>query len=298
MERYYEDMFDDELLSMMLMDRSSNHNIIWATDDYSSLGVGFQCWNQITLSAITGENKFLIKPRTKKTKESQIARSRQKAEVFTPSWICNKQNNLVDSAWFNSECIFNTETGITWIATPGVIDFSTALGKSWKDYIWDIRLEISCGEAPYLVSRYDTVSGEPIAVHQRIGLLDRKLRIVNENTNNEQEWLKWTAEAYKSTYGYDWQGDNVFLARGNLLITFIEYYIDKFGVSPKKKYLYTIADILSWNIWQMDGMKYTIPNCTCVENIESECNMHNTIRCTIKDWKTNTIVEFASVLKR
>jgi hypothetical protein len=39
-------------------------------------------------------------------------------------------------------------------------------------------MEISCGEAPYLVSRYDTVSGNIISVDDRIGLLDRKLRVV------------------------------------------------------------------------------------------------------------------------
>ena len=49
------------------------------------------------------------------------------------------------------------------------------------------RLEISCGEAPYLVSRYDTVMGETIPISQRIGLLDRKLRVVSENTDTEEQ---------------------------------------------------------------------------------------------------------------
>lgn len=44
------------------------------------------------------------------------------------------------------------------------------------------RIEISCGEAPYLVSRYDTVTGEFIELLSRIVLLDRKLRVVTENT--------------------------------------------------------------------------------------------------------------------
>ncbi|MEE3499435.1 MAG: restriction endonuclease subunit M, partial [Ruminococcus bromii] len=60
--------------------------------------------------------------------------------------------------------------------------FPTACGKSWQDYIKDTRLEMTCGEAPYLVSRYDAITGEDIAVSDRIGLLDRKLRIVGENT--------------------------------------------------------------------------------------------------------------------
>lgn len=48
-----------------------------------------------------------------------------------------------------------------------------------------MRLEISCGEAPYLVSRYDSVTGKTIKIKNRIGLLDRKLRIVSENIEEE-----------------------------------------------------------------------------------------------------------------
>ena len=47
------------------------------------------------------------------------------------------------------------------------------------------RLEMTCGEAPYLVSLYDTTSGERIPTRQRIGLLDRKLRVVKSDSDNE-----------------------------------------------------------------------------------------------------------------
>ncbi len=78
------------------------------------------------------------------------------------------------------------------------------------------------GEAPYLVSRYDTVTGQKIELNSRIGLLDRKMRVVNENVNDEVEWFKWTERAFQSIYGYEFQGDNLLLARENLLCTFIE----------------------------------------------------------------------------
>lgn len=77
------------------------------------------------------------------------------------------------------------------------------------------RIEVSCGEAPYLVSRYDTVTGDPIELFSRIGLLDRKLRVVTENASNESEWLKWAYRAYESVYGFEFQGDNLLLAREN-----------------------------------------------------------------------------------
>lgn len=61
--------------------------------------------------------------------------------------------------------------------------------KSWKAYVDERRLEIACGETPYLVSRYDTVSGKTIDLFNRIGL-DRKMRVIHENTSTEEEWFK------------------------------------------------------------------------------------------------------------
>ena len=308
---------DNELLTILLKDRSSGKNIIWATDNYSSRGTGYQGYEQITIKAITGYHGNVIKPRSEKSKKEQTDRIRDKAEVFTPSWICNKQNNLVDNAWFGTDFVFNEETEKTWIATTEPIAFPTVTGKTWQDYINDVRLEITCGEAPYLVSRYDTVSGYMIELSQRIGLLDRKLRVVSENTQTEKEWLKWAIKSFQNTYGYDWQGDNVLLARENLLFTFIDYYKVKFDKEPTIEILKKIAEILSWNIWQMDGLKFVIPeSCKDVEEgqltlfddevekqpcpgcAKNDPYAHTGIYCIIKDWKANEKVTFASLLKK
>ena len=164
---------DNKLLSILLKDHSSGKNIIWATDNYSHRGYGYQKNDYIELRSITDYNGNVLKPRTEKSKNEQTKRIRQKAEVFTPSWICNKQNNLVDNAWFGKDNVFNTEKGKDWISTTDTIHFPTPTGKTWQDYVLDTRLEITCGEAPYLASRYDTVTGEFINVERRIGLLDR-----------------------------------------------------------------------------------------------------------------------------
>ena len=308
---------DNELLTILLRDRSSGKNIIWATDNYSSRGFGYQSYDHITVEAITGYHGNIIKPRTEKSKKEQTDRIRDKAEVFTPSWICNKQNNLVDNAWFGTDFVFNKETEKTWLATTEPIVFPTATGKTWQDYINDVRLEITCGEAPYLVSRYDTVSGYMIELSQRIGLLDRKLRVVSENTQTEKEWLKWAIKSFQNTYGYDWQGDNVLLARENLLFTFIDYYKAKFEKESNIDILKKIAEILSWNIWQMDGLKFVIPE-SCKEVEEEQLTLfdmhtekqpcpgcakndpyaHTGIYCIIKDWKANKKVTFVSLLKK
>ena len=237
--------------------------------------------------------------------------------MFTPSWICNKQNNLVDNAWFGENFVFNTESDKTWIATKKQIKFPTITGKNWEDYVCDTRLEIACGEAPYLVSRYDTVSGEYINIESRVGLLDRKLRVISENTETEEEWLKWTIKAYQNIYGFDWQGDNVLLARENILLTFIDYYKDKFKKNPSIEQLRQIAEILSWNIWQMDGLKFVIPDsCQGLEEMQismfenditkqlcpgctkNDPYSHTGIYCNIKDWKANKVIKFVSLLKQ
>lgn len=303
---------DASLLSILLKDNSSGKNLIWATDNYAQKGFGYGSNDYITTYAVTGANGNLIKPRTEKTKQEQLSRVRDKAEVFTPSWICNKQNNLVDNAWFGRENVFNTETEKGWTTNPEKVTFPD--GKTWQDYVKAQRLEITCGEAPYLASRYDTVTGEVIPVKNRIGLLDRKLRIVSENTDGEQDWYVWAKEAYKSIYGYDWQGDNVLLARENLLFTFCDYYENKFSVYPIKEYLREIAEILSWNIWQMDGLKFVIPNsCHKQESLQmsmfdepkiEECegclknnrNRHNGIYCYVMDWEKNKKVKFVTLL--
>lgn len=308
---------NNELLEILLKDHSSKKNIIWATDNYEHKGVGYQSADEISIISITGHKGQVIKPRTEKSKKEQIDRIRDKAEVFTPSWICNKQNNLVDNAWFGTDFVFNEEIDKSWVATIEPIAFPTATGKTWQDYINDVRLEITCGEAPYLVSRYDTVSGCVIELSQRIGLLDRKLRVVSENTQTEEEWLKWTIKSFQNIYGYDWQGDNVLLARENLLFTFIDYYKAKFDKEPTIDILKKIADIVSWNIWQMDGLKFVIPE-SCKEVEEGQLTLfdmntekqlcpgcakndpyaHTGIYCVIKDWKANKKVTFVSLLKK
>lgn len=301
-----------DLLNTLLKDHTTSKdgkqcNIFWATSDYESLGKGYEYGSPILPELITGENGNVVMPRVLKHRETQSARSRVMAEVFTPSWICNAQNNLIDEVWFGRNEVFNreitTEDGVrTWEVNSDKISFPK--GRTWKDYVRENRLEITCGEAPYLVSRYDTTTGAFIPVEKRIGLLDRKLRIIGENTTTSREWLEATKDAYKSIYAYEWQGDSLLLAREALLFSFIEYYRSKFGKNPQIKSINHIAYIISWNVWQMDGLKGVIPN-SCGERVRTEQSLfgtterrepcegclkndltrHNGIYCIIKDWQ-------------
>lgn len=145
--------YDKELLPILLKDHSSKKNIIWATDNYASMGDGYGETDEITVSQITVKNGDIIKPRVDKNKTEQLSRVRDNAEVFTPSWICNAQNNLIDEAWFGRKNVSNKELTSeegkhSWTSVTGTIIFPE--DKSWKDYVRENRMEISCGEAPYL----------------------------------------------------------------------------------------------------------------------------------------------------
>lgn len=310
---------DKELLQILLQDKSTGRNIIWATDNYLKHGKRYSPASPITVDLITSRHGSVIKPRVEKGKLEQQRRVRQKAEVFTPSWVCNLQNNLVDDAWFGGEGRFNhgDYEGKSWQTNSCKIPFPTAEGKGWQDYVKSTRLEISCGEAPYLVSRYDAVTGEYIEVDDRIGLLDRKLRVVSENCTDEEHWLKWTYQAVQSCYGFDWQGDNVLIARENVLFSVAEYYQYKFGEELPSRDLVALAKIVVWNIWQMDGLKFVVPDSCCRETqteqtlfetvvLSTECEgckkgnnfKHNGIYCKVKDWETGRTMRFVDLLEQ
>jgi len=307
---------DPIILSILLIDRTTNNNIIWATDNYKENGPKYKENEPIQIELITGENGNIIRPRIGKSKNEKTKRARDKAEVFTPSWMCNVQNNLIDERWFKQKNIFNTELNNSWKVNNNKIVFP--IEKSWKDYVKDIRLEITCGEAPYIVSRYDTVTGKIIPIQERIGLLDRKLRVICENTNSKEEWINWAEIAYKSIYGYDWQGDNVLIARENLLFTLLDYYKEMFNENLRKSIIMKFAEIISWNIWQMDGIKGVVPNsCNNGENnqislftykgkktnkcVGCESNniyKHNGKYCEIMDWEKGKKVKFISLINK
>ena len=312
----YIQFLDKDLMSILLKDRSSGKNIIWATDNYANKGFHYENHQPITVKLITGRLGKVIRPRIDKSKLEQHKRIKDKAEVFTPSWICNEMNNLINEEWFERKNIFNSPKEQTWETTFKKIPFPTKNGNTWQDYIKLKILEITCGEAPYLASRYDTTNGKWIDVNNRIGALDRKLRVINENTTTEKEWYSWVLEAFKAVYGYEWQGDSVLIARENLLFTFIDYYIAKFNKQPLKEYLLEIGKILSWNIWQMDGLKCVIPN-SCKPAVENQISMfqndehiecegckkndnskHVGIYCKIMNWDTNRAIKFFKGEKR
>lgn len=250
---------DSALMAILLVDRTRStekqtRNIYWGTGSYR----GRKADAEIRL-----EDVALIQPRIMKSKDEQKNRTQSKAEVFTPREIVEKMNLSLD--W---------QSGY-WPASP----------ENWRAYVKAMKLEITCGEAPFIVSRYNALNGKKIlALDSRVGFLDRKMRVVNEYCDDTESWLAWSKVAYQASYGYEWQGDNLLLARENLLLSFVDYYEAKFPAQEiPENVLQEIAEIISWNIFQMDGLTYTIP-------------MRKRY-AKIMDWENNEAVEFRKIAK-
>ena len=68
-----------KVLEMLLIDKTTNNNIIWATESYTKNGYSF--FDNIKIDNIINEN--IIIPRAKKIKEEQTKRAQKNAEVFS-----------------------------------------------------------------------------------------------------------------------------------------------------------------------------------------------------------------------
>lgn len=240
------------VLDILLIDRtrykpSRQYNIIWATDSYLKNGKDYAPTKQIKREQITGVNGKMIQPRAAKSKEEQKYRTKEKAEVFTPLKIVEEMNMAID--WASNNWPVNND--------------------NWIEYISERRLEITCGEGPFIAGRYNPTAntGAVITPKNRVGFLDRKLQVIGEFVTSKKKWLEYAEKALKASYGYEWQGDNLLIARENILQTIDDFYKDfcekqlklKSKQNLTDKQLEYFAEIISWNIWQMDGLKYVIP---------------------------------------
>ena len=277
------------ILDILLLDHTTSttratKNIIWANENYIQYGFkDYSAKAQIKPDLITKSRGQLIMPRALKSRELQKERTKSKAEVFTPTWIVKKQNDEVDKDYQDD-------------------DLETYVKRIW--------LEITCGEAPYMVSRYDMETGKIIPFTERVGFVDRKLKRINAEVEDKAEWQRLVEEAFKSSYGFEWSGDSLLLARENLLYTYRDYYYAKWLEEPLYGLFEDIAEIISYNVFQMDGLKYIIPLSEKKEKVicqqtslfydvepEEHWNIKPGKRVKIMNWKTNKMEFFDKGVK-
>ena len=291
------------LLSRLLADKATKGNILWATDAYAELGEWYSPGNEVRPQRITGDNSDLIKTRARRAMEQRTERTRQHAEVFTPLWVVKKMNDFADVQWFGRK------DGIYKYTDDGKIYFSKQ--KHWKLYVDAKRMEITCGEAPFLATRYDVETGEAIPVEDRIGLLDRKLRAVSENTRDIDEWKEWAFRAVQSVYGYELQGDNLLIARVNILCTVEEHMVQRWKQKPEKTWLEKLCNVIAWNLWQMNGIKGCVPvpptpteeQLSLFPPLQEQANLfgeteHSDISCRLYDWRADRSISYQTLREK
>lgn len=157
-------------------------------------------WSADGGDEITLNDVETIRPRVYKRLEEQKDRTKKRAEVFTPVKVVKQMN-----------------------------DFLCEEAKD--ELLYSTTCEITCGEAPFITSRYDTTTGEEIPIENRVGLLDRKLKLARRDE---------IERVVKTVYGFEFQGDNLLIARVNVWRTIAEY------TEPP-------VDVICWNFWQMDA---------------------------------------------
>lgn len=272
------------LLDRLLADKTTKRHIMWATDAYGELGPRYERNEEILPELITGLNASVIKTRARKELEQQSSRTRQRGEVFTPFFICQKMCDHAHEALRGKD--------------------------DWKKYVDSRVLEITSGEAPFLASRYNVETGEIIPVPERIGLLDRKLRMVSENAQTEEEWLHWAFRAFHATYAYEFQGDNLLISRVNLLLTFEEHLWERWRRKPMPQEYLRLVNVVAWNVWQMDGLTKTVPYATAEEMFQQidlfdllgegleKTGENKQPFCVVYNWLGGGSVEFAALPTR
>lgn len=80
----------------------------------------------------------------------------------------------------------------------------------------------------------------------------------------------------------------------------------KFSKKPSDEQLIEIAKIISWNIWQMDGITMTAPfserpkNNTQISLFDFDDTVNSEVEaipCKIYDWRANNSLEFRSMIR-
>ncbi len=109
--------YGTRVLGTLLADRATGGNIMWATDEYEDLG--HKPADQMLPASVMGPRSAVIRPRVAKAAERQAARTRGRAEVFTPSWLVNRMANDLDEPFFGRRDAFDAESadGASW--APG-----------------------------------------------------------------------------------------------------------------------------------------------------------------------------------
>lgn len=180
-----------------------------------------------------------LRRRCDKSKTEQRARTKRRAEVFTPTSVVAYMVEQAESA----------KLGVT------VEELDTV---PWRDRIQLRSADMCCGEGAFMTTLYDPITGEDIPEPERVGVLDRKLRLVVENAPMSMA-TRYLLTALRTSYACELVGDNVILARMNVLLAWREAYCRVMGTSPSVAEMTEACEVICGTVMQVDVLTGMIP---------------------------------------
>jgi hypothetical protein len=180
-----------------------------------------------------------LRRRCDKPKAEQRARTKRRAEVFTPTSVVAFMNDHAEAAKCN---------------VP-VEELDTV---SWRDRIQLRALDSCCGEGAFTTTLYDPITGEDIPEPERVGILDRKLRLVVEHAPMSLA-PRYLLTALRTSYACDIMGDNVILARMNVYLAWLEAYRRAMGTPPSIAEMNEACEVICGTVMQVDALTGMLP---------------------------------------
>ncbi|MBR6440010.1 MAG: Eco57I restriction-modification methylase domain-containing protein [Aeriscardovia sp.] len=123
--------------------------------------------------------------------------------------------------------------------------------------------------------------------------MDRKLQEADKSAEDDEDWMERAEAALKSVYGYEFQGDSLFIARANVLDAFLENFEARFCRVCDRDLLLKEANVVSWNFWQMDGRTQSPPVRGRTRSVNDLFN--DNPPCRIRFWDQSRSTPFSNI---
>lgn len=168
-------------------------------------------------------------------------------------------------------------------------------------------MEADCAEGFTLATVYAPASGRILPVNERTGFIDIKLNLISRLCDSPDAWIILARYAVGSCYGFEVNGDNLFLTRINVLSSILDFFKNKFDSPLNFQEVEEFANIISWNIFQLDGYTHSIPHFILKDKsiayapiVEPSDSKHSAVP-HIYDWErkgVSQLQELAKILKQ
>lgn len=246
------------ILVTLFKDCAAGRNIVWTDDECVEFGDGFIGDNGIAIEKITNFSSGAIKPHIAKKQGRRFERIMTRAGAIVPSWLFNRMNNSIDAVWLDMRDVSYVKNDVERNSGLKRIVFHEKSGRSGRVYVESHRPGITCGEASFAYSHYDTVTMDASPVGGRIGFSNRMLCVVSEKIGYCREWVRWAPAAPEASSGFEFQCCCLPTCI-NVFGTFWEHQRERWSAGMAEVETGQTVWILLWNILQLNGPICTMP---------------------------------------